>query len=124
MIEQDARLSNVGTGPCVPVRARPVFWAALLGAHRGTPLHGRRRALIAAWLHDNRALRLNPKHLVVEPTRAPAVFLGYRISRAGIAPSRKLRRRFRQRLRSAAAQGEDTLVRSIRSYQGLLLFPH
>lgn len=79
---------------------------------------------IAAWLQENRELRLNPKRLVVEPTRTPAVFLGYRVSRAGITPSRKLRRRFRQRLRSAATQGEKTLVRSIRSYQGLLLFPH
>jgi RNA-directed DNA polymerase len=82
------------------------------------------REAIAVWLHDNRGLRLHPKHLVVEPTWTPAVFLGYRVSRAGIAPSRKLRRRFRQRLRSAAARGEETLVRSIRAYQGLLLFPH
>ena len=81
------------------------------------------RAAIAVWLQSERQLQLNPKHLTVEPTRTPAVFLGYRISRAGLAPSRKLRRRVRQRLRAAAA-GEETLVRSIRSYQGLLLFPH
>jgi hypothetical protein len=82
------------------------------------------RAAIAAWLTENCGLRLNPKHLVVEPTRTPAVFLGYRVSHTGMASSRKLRRRLRQRLRSAAAQGEGTLMRSIRSYQGLLLFPH
>ena len=82
------------------------------------------RTAIAAWLQDERQLQMNPKHLTVEPTRTPAVFLGYRISRAGLAPSRKLRRRFRRRLRAAAAQGEETLVRSIRSYRGLLLFPH
>jgi hypothetical protein len=82
------------------------------------------RAAIAAWLQSERQLQLNPKHLTVEPTRTPAVFLGYRISQAGLAPSRKLRRRLRQRLRAAAATGEETLVRSIRSYQGLLLFPH
>jgi hypothetical protein len=82
------------------------------------------RAAIAAWLQRERQLQLNPKHLTVEPTRTPAVLLGYRISRAGLAPSRKLRRRLRQRLHTAAATGEETLVRSIRSYQGLLLFPH
>jgi hypothetical protein len=82
------------------------------------------RAAIAAWLLEHRALHLNPQHLEVEPTRTPTVLLGYRVSRVGIAPSRKLRRRLHQRLRSAATRGEETLVRSIRSYQGLLLFPH
>ena len=82
------------------------------------------RAAIADWLAAERRLALNPKHLEVVPNRAPAVFLGYRISRAGIAPSRKLRRRLRGRLRKAAARGEDAVVRSIRSYRGLLLFPY
>jgi hypothetical protein len=82
------------------------------------------RAAIAAWLQSERQLQLNSKHLTIEPTRTPAVFLGYRISGAGLAPSRKLRRRLRQRLRAAAATGEETLVRSIRAYQGLLLFPY
>lgn len=82
------------------------------------------RAAIADWLAAERRLALNPKHLEVVPNRASAVFLGYRISRAGIAPSRKLRRRLRGRLRKAAARGEDAVVRSIRSYRGLLLFPY
>jgi retron-type reverse transcriptase len=81
------------------------------------------RTAIASWLSEARELRLNPKHLIVEPTCAPAVFLGYRVSRAGISPSRKLHRRFRQRLQVAAAKGEEALCRTIRSYQGLLLFP-
>jgi retron-type reverse transcriptase len=81
------------------------------------------RAAIAVWLQEARGLRLNPTHLSVEPTHIPAVFLGYRVSRAGIAPSRKLRRHLRRRLRAAAANGEDALFRTIRSYQGLLLFP-
>jgi excisionase family DNA binding protein len=81
------------------------------------------RESIAAWLAEHRGLRLNPKHLSIEPTRTPAVLLGYRVSRAGISPSRKLRRRFRGKLREAAANGEDALCRTIRSYQGLLLFP-
>ncbi|TMQ76125.1 hypothetical protein ACCUM_0064 [Candidatus Accumulibacter phosphatis] len=65
------------------------------------------------------ALRLNPKRLAVEPTRIAAVFLGYRISQAGIAPSRNLRRR----VRLAAARGEESLIRTLRSYRGLLVFP-
>jgi hypothetical protein len=81
------------------------------------------RTSIAAWLQEERALDLNPKHLAIEPTHIPAVFLGYRVSRAGISPSRKLRRHLRDRLRSAAARGEEALFRTLRSYQGLLLFP-
>ena len=57
------------------------------------------------------------------PTTAPGVFVGYRISRAGITPSRKLRRRLPAKVRSAAARGEDALFRTITSYRGLLLFP-
>ncbi|MBM3223194.1 MAG: hypothetical protein FJZ47_05230 [Candidatus Tectomicrobia bacterium] len=82
------------------------------------------RTAVAAWLQQERQLQLNPKHLTVESTRTPAVVLGYRLSRAGLSPSRKLRRHLRQRLCSAAAAGEAALVRSIRSYRGLLLFPH
>ncbi len=81
------------------------------------------RAAVADWLHEQRALRLNPKRLAVEATRTPAVFVGYRISQAGIAPSRKLRRRLRERVRSAAARGEESLIRTVRSYRGLLVFP-
>lgn len=81
------------------------------------------RGAVADWLREQRALQLNPKRLAVEPTRTPAVFVGYRISRAGIVPSRKLRRRLRPRLRAAAAKGEESLIRTVRSYRGLLVFP-
>ena len=81
------------------------------------------RTAIAAWLQDARALDLNPKHLAIEPTHTSAVFLGYRVSQAGISASRKLRRHLRGRLRAAAARGEEALFRTLQSYQGLLLFP-
>ncbi|MGE3541781.1 MAG: reverse transcriptase domain-containing protein [Candidatus Tectimicrobiota bacterium] len=81
------------------------------------------RAAIREWLLQERALHLNPRHLVVLPTHTPAVFLGYRISRAGITASRKLRRRLRQRLQAAAARGDAALLRTVRAYRGLLLFP-
>ncbi len=82
------------------------------------------RSLLAAWLAENRGLTLNPKKLNVTPNCSPGVFLGYRISRSGISPSRKLRRRMKARLRLAAEKGDDALIRSIRSYRGLLCFPH
>jgi Reverse transcriptase (RNA-dependent DNA polymerase) len=81
------------------------------------------RAAIRDWLQHERALHLNPRHLAVAPTHTPAVFLGYRISRAGITSSRKLRRRLRRQLQAAAARDDEALVRTIRSYRGLLLFP-
>ena len=81
------------------------------------------RDAIAVWLREQRGLELNPKYRAVEPTATPIVYLGYRVSRAGISPSRKLRRRLRRRIRGAASRGEEALFRTIRSYQGLLLFP-
>lgn len=81
------------------------------------------RDAIAAWLAAQRALKLNPKHVAIEPTQTPAVLLGYRVSRAGISPSRKLRRRFRSKLRMVSSRGEAALCRTIQSYRGLLLFP-
>lgn len=85
-------------------------------------LHNARTA-IAEWLRQERGLALNPKHQAVIPTTHPGVFVGYRISRAGITPSRKLRRRLGSRVKAAAARGEDALMRTITSYRGLLLFP-
>ncbi len=74
------------------------------------------REAIRLWLAEERGLALNPKHGQLRPARAPATFLGYRISRAGIAPSRKLRRRFRRRIEQAAAEGEEALERCLQSY--------
>jgi hypothetical protein len=80
------------------------------------------RAMIAAWLAEERQLRLHPKRWDVLPNTHPSIFLGYRISRAGVTPSRKLRRAMPRRLRTAASKGHEALVRSIQSYRGLLLF--
>jgi Reverse transcriptase (RNA-dependent DNA polymerase) len=80
------------------------------------------RAVIAAWLAEERQLRLHPKRWDILPNTHPSIFLGYRISRAGVTPSRKLRRAMPRRLRTAASKGHEALVRSIQSYRGLLLF--
>ncbi len=80
------------------------------------------RAAIAVWLAERRRLHLNPKHGDVRPNTHPGVFLGYRVSRAGVTPSRKLRRGMPRRLRAAAAKGPDALFRCVQSYRGLLSF--
>ena len=80
------------------------------------------RTQIANWLRCERGLELDPKRRHVVPCSEACVFLGYRVSRAGITPSRKLRRRFDQRVRAAAERGPDALTRTIAAYRGLLLF--
>ncbi len=80
-------------------------------------------AAIVDWLGRQRGLALNPKHGQIRPSHEPAIFLGYRISRAGVAPSRKLRRRFKMRVQAAACDGDAALERCLTAYRGLLVFP-
>jgi hypothetical protein len=80
------------------------------------------RIAIAAWLAEHRRLHLHDKRGDVVPNAHPVIFLGYRLSRSGIAPSRKLRRSMPLRLRQAARQGNAPLVRCLQSYRGLLTF--
>jgi hypothetical protein len=84
-------------------------------------LHDARTA-IAAWLAEARRLQLHAKHGDVVPNTHPVIFLGYRLSRGGITPGRKLRRAMPQRVRRAGRQGHDALVRCLQSYRGLLTF--
>ena len=83
---------------------------------------GAARTAIADWLARERALALNPLHDRIERAADPAVFLGYRVSRAGTGPSRRLRRRLRARIRAAAGHGPEALRRTLVSYRGLLSF--
>lgn len=83
----------------------------------------RARECVEVWLQAHRRLVLNPKHGDIGSTQAPTVFLGYRIARAGVTPSRKLRRRMYMNVQRAAARGPDALVRTVRSYRGLLAGP-
>jgi hypothetical protein len=69
-----------------------------------------------------RRLQLHPQRWDIVPATHPSIFLGYRVSRAGVTPSRKLRRAMARRLRTAARKGHEALLRSVRSYRGLLLF--
>lgn len=81
------------------------------------------RATVADWLAVERGLALKPKGGQIRPAREPATFLGYRIASAGITPGRKLRRRFRGRVKRATALGETALEQCLVSYRGLLCFP-
>ncbi len=79
------------------------------------------REAIADWLRSERKLELKPGCGAVQPTAQPSTFLGFRVSRAGLLPGPKAKRRLRQRLREAEALGPDRLVRGLRAYRGVLL---
>ena len=82
----------------------------------------RQRAAVAEWLARERGLALKAGCGTVTPTGQARVFLGYRVSRAGISPGRKLRRDFRRKVRAAAERGPEALQRTIAAYRGMLTF--
>ena len=65
------------------------------------------RAAVAEWLRREGRLELNPKRGDVVPNTHAGTFLGYRVSRSGITPSRKLCRSMQGRLRTAANKGHE-----------------
>lgn len=77
------------------------------------------RGIITEWLAEERGLTLNPKHGAVQSTRRGCVFLGYRVTRAGLRPGPKMRRRMPRRLAEAAKHGPDALARTVAAYRGL-----
>ena len=80
------------------------------------------RASVADWLSAERGLTLNPKRLAVRPTSVPCTWLGYRTSRAGLTPGRKMRRRMRRKLNAAAEQGDDALARTLAATAAVVSF--
>lgn len=79
---------------------------------------------IADWLARERGLQLKAGK-GVQPTSQPATYLGMRVSRAGVRPGRKARRRLQVRLRAHRQDGSqhrpDALERSLHSYRAVLL---
>jgi hypothetical protein len=77
------------------------------------------RDRMADWLMRERGLQL--KDPLVEPldNRRPAIFLGFRVSRAGLGPGPKALRRLRRRLRRADDLEPDQLARSLLAFRGL-----
>jgi len=80
------------------------------------------RDVVREWLVRERGLHLGRKRWEVFDTREPTRFVGYRVSRAGLAPGPKVKRRLKKRLRAAAERGPDSLARSLASYRGVFLF--
>ena len=80
------------------------------------------RAAVTDWLFQARCLTVGRKRWAVFDTREPTRFVGYRTSRAGVSPGRKIKRRLRKRLRAAAERGPDSLARCVASYRGVFLF--
>lgn len=80
------------------------------------------RAAIGEWLARERRLRLNRKRWQVLSTRQASTYLGYRVSRSGLTPGRKIRRRMPDKLRAAARRGPAAVGESVRSYAALIGF--
>lgn len=80
------------------------------------------RERIVEWLWEERRLRPNPKRWNVHGTDEPSTFLGYRVTRGGVAPGKKLMRRLRGKVRAAARKGPAALVRTVKAYEGLVRF--
>ncbi len=79
------------------------------------------REAIRGWLWTERGLALKRRRDTVQPTSQPGTFLGFRVSRSGVAPGPKAKRRLKQRLLNVDATGADHLARSLRAYRGLFV---
>lgn len=79
------------------------------------------REAIREWLRRERQLELNPRRQAVQPTAQSSTYLGFRVSRSGLLPGPKAKRRLRQRLHDAETMGTDRLIRGLRAYRGILL---
>lgn len=58
----------------------------------------------------------------IVPGAEPSTYLGYRVSRSGIGPGRKIRRRMRGKIRQAARCGPKALHASLQSCRALVTF--
>jgi RNA-directed DNA polymerase len=79
------------------------------------------REAVRSWLREERRLELKSRRSGVQPTSQPSTYLGFRVSRAGVLPGPKAKRRIRQRLAAADGMSGETLQRCLTAYRGLLL---
>jgi RNA-directed DNA polymerase len=77
------------------------------------------RDRIAEWLARERALVLKDPAAHPLSNRLPAVFLGFRISRAGVGPGPKALHHLERELRHAEALDPNRLERSLRAFRGM-----
>ena len=82
----------------------------------------RARESIEHWLIGQRHLQLGRKRWHVHRCSEPSVFLGYRVSRAGLSPSRAFLRRMKARLKRKRNNSAASVERSVASYRGWVDF--
>jgi RNA-directed DNA polymerase len=81
------------------------------------------RGEIGAWLGRERRLRLKHPQARVRSTRGRFTYLGYRVARAGVEPTREALRRMQRRVSELVLRGDAVSVRrSLASYRGVLTF--
>ncbi len=81
------------------------------------------RAAVAEWLRRERGLELKDPNADVHRAAGRFRYLGFRVSRAAIAPGDEVLAKMRRRLRRLALDGDiEKLRRSIASYRGLWAF--
>jgi hypothetical protein len=86
-------------------------------------LKTRRRVAITEWLCLERRLELKHPHAAVRDTGGSITYLGYRVSRAGARPGRKMLARMQQRIGELLVTGDVAAIEhSIASYRGVWLF--
>ena len=77
------------------------------------------RLALTTWLREQRRLELKPAAVV--PAGEPCTYLGVRVSRGGLGPGEKFRRRMSERLQLAALRGPVAFERSLQAYLGQLV---
>ncbi len=83
----------------------------------------RARDAAAGWLAGERRLRFKAPAARPRSTGGRFTYLGYRVSRAGIEPTREVIARMRRRLSAVVRdRSRETVERSVASYMGLLKF--
>jgi hypothetical protein len=83
-------------------------------------LYQARQAMVE-WLRDERRLYLKQPEATPRSTKCRFTYLGYQVARSGAKPTQLMLRRMQQRVSALAISGDDeSIARSIASYQGLL----
>ncbi len=83
----------------------------------------RARDAAVRWLWDERRLRLKVPGAEPRSSKGSFTYLGYRVSRAGVRPTREVLRRMQRRVAEVVLLGDRQRVeRSVASYLGVLDF--
>ena len=105
----------------IPHYQRYMDDAALFADSRSQLVEAREAA--AEWLATERRLRLKNPQTMPKATRGRFTYLGYRVSPAGIQPSRTMLERMRQRMTALVLAGDvERIERSVASYRGVVRF--